>query len=220
MINCSKCGLENTENGKKCFYCKQEVAYNPNLPNLHVKVVNAKQSRLIKKKIFFIGLWVLAIIATSLYLTQKLSSNDLVAEKSSKIHNSIEQEPNANNIVKERKANTIESESEHKKYFDDQMQAEFPGGMDELSMFFSENLVYPEEEKDGNVQGKVEVEFVIDENGAVSKYKVIKSAGKNFDAEALRVLAKMPKWKPAIQNGRKVSMYYTLPVNFTLEDEE
>jgi periplasmic protein TonB len=98
--------------------------------------------------------------------------------------------------------------------------AEFPGGMDKLSSFLGDNLEFPEVERERNAEGRVVVEFIIDETGSLSNFKVTESAGKNFDNEAIRVLKKMPKWKPGRQNTGPVSMYFTLPVTFTLQEGE
>jgi TonB family protein len=96
-------------------------------------------------------------------------------------------------------------------------EAEYPGGFEALGKFISDQLSYPSNMLAAKTQGKVEVEFVIDKEGKIGQVKIIKSAGKEFDQEAIRVVKLMGAWKPATQNREKVSSYYTLPIIFSLE---
>jgi periplasmic protein TonB len=86
-----------------------------------------------------------------------------------------------------------------------------------LNQFLSSNLRYPELAKENNIEGRVTVRFVVNEEGKISDAMVIKGIGGGCDEEALRVVRKMPPWKPGKQNGRAVKVYYTLPITFTLE---
>lgn len=117
-------------------------------------------------------------------------------------------------------AQTIADSATKTIYRTTEMEAEFPGGVMALSEFFSKNLKYPKNEMEIGVSGRNEIEFVIDENGNLSHFKIIKSAGSPFDKEALRVLRKMPQWKPAMQDNKRVAMYYTLPINFSLDNDD
>jgi len=83
--------------------------------------------------------------------------------------------------------------------------------------FLSKNLRYPEMAKENNIQGRVTVKFVVNEDGEVSDVQVVKGIGGGCDEEAKRVVQKMPKWKPGKQNGRPVKVYFTLPITFRLE---
>ncbi|HTS43329.1 MAG TPA: TonB family protein [Puia sp.] len=62
------------------------------------------------------------------------------------------------------------------------------------------------------------MQFVIDKEGAVDGIELVQSGGQVFDAEVIRVMKKMPRWKPGIQNGNKVAVYYNLPVVFRTEE--
>lgn len=86
-----------------------------------------------------------------------------------------------------------------------------------VNEFLSKNLRYPELAKENNIQGRVTVRFVVDENGSVSDVNVVRGIGGGCDEEAKRVVMKMPKWKPGKQNGKPVKVYYTLPITFRLE---
>lgn len=78
---------------------------------------------------------------------------------------------------------------------------EFPGGMKELLKFLQDNLKYPENAMKNNVQGRVIVQFVVEKDGTLTEFKVARSVDPDLDAEALRVLQTMPKWKPGMQRG-------------------
>ncbi len=95
---------------------------------------------------------------------------------------------------------------------------EFPGGEDELSKYLSENIKYPEKARVDGTQGRVVVGFVVNKDGEIDELKLRRSIGDGCDEEAMRVIKKMPKWKPAKFNGKPVSVYFDLPIFFTLED--
>lgn len=91
--------------------------------------------------------------------------------------------------------------------------ASFPGGTAAWLQFLRRFLQSPEDLEPGQ-RVEVQVRFWVDIDGSVSKAEIIKSGGKSFDKEVLRVLKKMPAWEPAIQNGNYVSVAYTQPVIF------
>lgn len=94
---------------------------------------------------------------------------------------------------------------------------EFPGGMKELLKFLQDNLRYPNSAMEKNVQGRVIVQFVVEKDGTPTEFKVLRSVDPDLDAEALRVLQTMPKWKPGMQRGEVVRVKYTVPVSFKLQ---
>lgn len=92
-------------------------------------------------------------------------------------------------------------------------EAHFPGGEKSWLDFLSKNLNSPGLlEADERIV--VHVKFDINEDGALSNFQIVKSGGKIFDREVLRVMRKMPPWEPAIQNGRKVKVSFMQPVVF------
>ena len=98
---------------------------------------------------------------------------------------------------------------------------EFPdGGMAGLMEYFKKNLRYPEEAKKAGMQGRVVVQFLINKNGAISDASVLRSVDRLLDAEAVRLVRSMPRWKPGMQKGKAVTVKYTLPVQFRLKDVE
>lgn len=97
-----------------------------------------------------------------------------------------------------------------------QKKAEFVGGTPELVKFLRENLTYPN--VDGDEQGTVIVEFTVEKDGSISNPTIIRSVHELFDAEALRVVSKMPKWIPASHNGKVVRSKFRLPISFKLSN--
>jgi TonB family protein len=79
-----------------------------------------------------------------------------------------------------------------------------------------DNLKYPDDAKKKGIEGKVLVSFVIEKDGTLTVIKVIKSVSPDLDAEAIRVIARSPKWVPGIQNGRPVRVKYSVGVIFAL----
>ena len=98
------------------------------------------------------------------------------------------------------------------------IQPEFPGGVDAWRNYLQKLLRVPDELEPGD-RRTVQVKFVVNNNGDVTDAVIIKSAGSIFDREVLRVIARMPKWKPGKQNGRAIAVYFTQPVTFTASEE-
>ena len=94
---------------------------------------------------------------------------------------------------------------------------EFPGGMKELMTYLKDNIKYPKAAQDKKVQGRVIVQFVVEKDGTPTEFNVVRSVDTDLDAEALRVLGGMPKWKPGMQKGQAVRVKYTVPVSFKLQ---
>jgi TonB family protein len=95
--------------------------------------------------------------------------------------------------------------------------ASFPGGMDKMMEYLKNNIQYPADCREKGIQGIVLVEFVITKKGKIEKVKVLVPVHPDLDAEAKRVISKMPKWEPAELNGKKVNTMYQIPINFKLQ---
>lgn len=106
-------------------------------------------------------------------------------------------------------ANTVFEVVEH--------MPEFPGGMQKLMEYISNNIQYPAEAQAAGTQGRVTVQTVIDKEGNVTATKILRGVDPLLDAEALRLMNAMPKWKPGTQRGVAVNVKYTLPIMFTLQ---
>ncbi|WP_080237144.1 M56 family metallopeptidase [Spirosoma rigui] len=101
-----------------------------------------------------------------------------------------------------------------------QEQPTYPGGMPALMQYIAQNLQYPLKAKQKRVQGRVMVQFVVTETGAIEQVHILKGIGHGCDEEALRVISKMPNWNPGKQNGRAVAVQYNMPIQFALDKPE
>ena len=98
---------------------------------------------------------------------------------------------------------------------------EFPGGgMSAFMDYIKKNMRYPASAKEYGTQGRVIVQFVVDKDGSIKESKLLRSVDKELDAEALRLISSMPKWKPGKQNGQPVAVRYTVPVMFRLAGDK
>lgn len=98
--------------------------------------------------------------------------------------------------------------------------AAFPGGTDSMMRYFSLNLRYPSKAMEHKVEGEVMVGFEIDEQGCIHNVLIINGIGTGCDEEALRVVNLMPRWSPALQNGKAVKVMYRLPIYFQLPGKQ
>ena len=93
---------------------------------------------------------------------------------------------------------------------------EFPGGWVELMKWLDKNIQYPPAALKSKIQGEVIVSFIINPNGTLSNIRITKSAHPLLNAEALRVVHKMPKWKPGIHDDRPCQTMFSIPIVFHL----
>lgn len=97
-------------------------------------------------------------------------------------------------------------------------EPEFPGGMKEFYHYVALNLRYPQEARSKKIEGKVNVQFIISEDGSVGELSVVKGIGGGCDEEALRVIKGSPKWIPGLHHGKPVKVRMNFPLTFTLGD--
>jgi TonB family protein len=95
-------------------------------------------------------------------------------------------------------------------------QPTFPGGVFAFSQFLRNNIVYPPNARQNNIQGRVITKFVVERDGSISNIEVISSPDDDLSMEAIRVIKKSPRFYPGMENGRTVRCEYTLPITFTL----
>ena len=97
---------------------------------------------------------------------------------------------------------------------------QFPGGHIALVEYLSKSIKFPKEKEKENVRARVVASFTVDKDGSITDAKIVRSQGEAFDNEALRVINGMPKWIPGTQNGKAVSVKYTLPITFSTTDSD
>lgn len=91
----------------------------------------------------------------------------------------------------------------------------FPLG--KVEEYVQKELKYPTEAKEKGIEGRVTVSCVIEKDGQLSEVKVLRGVHPLLDAEALRIVKGMPRWKPGEFRGEKTRVSYTIPVNFKLK---
>jgi len=97
----------------------------------------------------------------------------------------------------------------------DQMP-EFPGGTEALFTYLKSNLKYPDNAQKAKTEGRVYVNFVVSRTGKVLYPYVVRGIGHGCNEEAVRLVKKMPSWKPGKQKGKPVLVRYIIPVSFKL----
>ena len=97
-------------------------------------------------------------------------------------------------------------------------QPEFQGGSEEFFKYLMNEMKYPKEAREKGIEGRVDVEFVVDKDGTLSDVKAVKGIGAGCDEEAVRVLKNAPAFKPGTQNGKPVRVRMMVPIVFKLNE--
>lgn len=98
-----------------------------------------------------------------------------------------------------------------------ELEAEFPGGYEALLNYFKENMNYPEDAKEANIQGRVYISVIIEKDGSIGEVQILRGIYSSIDKEAKRLAKEMPKWIPAENGGRNVRARVNLPITFKIE---
>jgi protein TonB len=94
----------------------------------------------------------------------------------------------------------------------------YNGNSQALSDYINGHIVYPEQAIENNVEGTVKVQFVIDENGAVSDVQTVgNKLGYGLEEEAISVVSKLPRWAPGKVKGKTVKTRLSVPITYKLE---
>jgi TonB family protein len=94
---------------------------------------------------------------------------------------------------------------------------EFPGGDEALLKYIADSTRYPKEAKEKGIQGKVIARFMIKKDGSVSNVSILKGANTLLDNEALRVVKTLPRFTPGKLKGKKVPVWFMIPISYTLK---
>ncbi len=94
---------------------------------------------------------------------------------------------------------------------------EFPGGDLGLRRYIASHVEYPAIARESNIQGKVFIRFVVNSKGRVANVSLVRGIDPLLDQAALKVVRNLPKWKAGEQGGKKVNVWYSMPINFQLE---
>lgn len=109
-----------------------------------------------------------------------------------------------------------EEEPEDKIFIYVKNMPEFPGGQLALRKYISDHVVYPAVARENGIEGTVFLRFEVTKKGTVGKVELQKGVDPLLDDEAIRVIKKLPKFTPGEQNGKKVNVWYSIPVTFKL----
>ena len=88
--------------------------------------------------------------------------------------------------------------------------------MSKFVQWLTKRLKYPITAQRAKKEGTVLVSFIINKDGTTTDHKIVRSAGAEFDGEALRVLRQMPKWTPGKDKGQPCRTYFCIPIVFKL----
>ncbi len=100
-------------------------------------------------------------------------------------------------------------------YLRPEKMPQFVGGDQALADYLS-TIEYPQWAKDKKIQGKVFIQFVVDETGQVTDAKVLRGLTGDCNQVVLKKVAAMPKWSPGEDKGKPVKTMLVLPVQFKL----
>jgi len=116
-------------------------------------------------------------------------------------------------IVEEKKPEPVKEEV----FTAVEQMPQFPGGEAELLKYVATHIKYPTMAAENNIQGRVVVKFVVKKDGNVGEVVVLRGKDPDLDREAVRVVKTLPKFVPGKMNGQAVAVWYTLPINFKLQ---
>lgn len=155
-------------------------------------------------------------------VTEDITSKDEVQESTAAAGaTTFDQGTDNLNVVREHKEEIIvEEKVEPKKeeiFTAVEQMPQFPGGDAELYKWISSHIKYPQMAAENNIQGRVTVRFVVKEDGSIGRVEVLRGKDPDLDKEAQRVVKTLPNFIPGKMNGRAVQVWYTLPINFKLQ---
>ena len=120
-------------------------------------------------------------------------------------------------IVQDIKPEVQEDEVEPEPFISVEEMPVFPGGYAGLLKYLYDNTKYPEIARNNNIQGKVIVKFCVTATGGVDLVSIFKGVDPELDAEAIRVVKTLPKFKPGKQGGKCVRVWFSVSINFQIQ---
>ena len=132
--------------------------------------------------------------------------------------NEVDQDTEMEEYEQEEEEEEPEETNEVFEIFDVSEKAAFPGGDEGLQRFIAENITYPPMALENDMQGTVNVMFVVDKAGRVKDVAILGGKkGFGLEKEAMRVIKLTSgKWKPAKQRDKSVNMRFRIPVKFQI----
>ncbi len=96
--------------------------------------------------------------------------------------------------------------------------SDFPGGEVALIKFLQMNIEYPDYARENSIKGRVVVGFIVNQDGSISDVSIKKGVSKELNAEAVRVVKLLPRFKPVMQGGKAVKVQFMIPIEFKLSN--
>lgn len=97
------------------------------------------------------------------------------------------------------------------------IEAEFPGGKQELYKFILERFVVENDDFEGSIKTKMFLKFTVQKSGKLKDFVVLKSISKVIDEKIIEIFKQMPDWIPAYKNGKPIESSYTMPIQIELQ---
>lgn len=120
------------------------------------------------------------------------------------------------NIPEKQPTIVMPSTDEDMLFFEEEMPI-FPGGEKALESYLKKNTKYPAAALKAKVERTVFIQFTVDKTGLIRNvHPVGRYKGYGMEAEAIRVVCRMPKWKPAKMGGKFVDVLFNLPIRFSM----
>ncbi|HEY4966726.1 MAG TPA: N-acetylmuramoyl-L-alanine amidase [Puia sp.] len=137
---------------------------------------------------------------------QELNQSEQVKE--------MQRTKDAQEVNQSHPAHAVDSSSPVRKV---EVEAQYPGGNNAWVQYLIKKSVYPADAEKKEMQGDVQVEFVVNTNGKISEVRAI-SGPEVFRAESVRLIKESGKWIPAMDKGKKVASYKIQPINYRLQE--
>ena len=102
-------------------------------------------------------------------------------------------------------------------YDEPEVWASYRGDVNALYRHIAFEMHYPDEVKTDSVQGRVILQFVVEKDGSLTNFEVLRTSDERISAEAIRVVKKTEPWIPAKNNGRDVRSRFCMPVTFRIK---
>jgi TonB family protein len=185
--------------------------YNHSLLKQRIIMIQKNKSHrvVLFKYVLSAPLFGLMLILSSATINNSKTINTIHNEAGNVFSSAITDIASANDYQQQENPNKVYEAVDH--------VPEFIGGPSAFGSYLVKTIKYPADARKDKIEGKVYVTFIVERDGSLTDVKVLRGPGHGLNEEALRVIKSSPKWKPGTQDGKKVRIAYTIPVNFTLQ---
>ena len=125
-------------------------------------------------------------------------------------------EADDNTEVEIQEVDEAPEEEDAKVFVSVEKMPKFPGGELAMRKYIAKNIEYPAIAKENDIQGTVYLRFVVLKSGKVGQVQLLRGVDELLDEEAQRVVKSLPRFQPGEQGGKKVKVWFSVPIKFTL----